>query len=116
MGAGLFAFILLSFIGSYRRQFINVIKSNTAAVLSVNALGEAMNVGAKLVATYVGMILPLAIVSVLNGFQPLFLFIYGLIITIFLPSLGKENISRKQIIHKIIAIIVIFVGTFILFK
>ena len=116
MGAGLFAVLLLVFAGSYRRQFFSVIRSNAKAVLSVNVLGEAMNVGAKLVATFVGMTLPLAIVSVLNGFQPVFLFAYGVIITLFLPKLGKENLSSKQVVQKVLAIAIIFIGTFVLFK
>jgi hypothetical protein len=49
-----------------------------------------------------------------NGFQPFFVFLFGVLITIFLPHIGTESLLKKDIIQKIIAISVMFLGGYIM--
>lgn len=114
LGSVAVAIFLLLFISSYRRQFINVLKENSSGVISVNVFNEILNIGAKLVANYAGMLVPVVLVNFANGLQPMFVFLIGLAITLFLPFINKEQVSKKHIIQRIIAIIVLLFGTYLL--
>ena len=51
-----------------------------------------------------------AIVSVLNRFQPLFALLYGVILSIWFPHVLKEDIKGSTIALKVVSIAIIFVG------
>lgn len=51
-----------------------------------------------------------SIVAVVGGFESLFVIIYAVFISKYLPKLFKEEIDKKIILHKIIAIFLMFVG------
>lgn len=108
------AVCLFVFVKSYRTQFLSVIRVNKGPVIGLNILNEVLNVTAMLSITYASLLAPLALVWVVNGFQPLFVFVYGVIITLFLPKVGRESLLKKHLLQKIVAIIVIFVGTYLL--
>lgn len=116
IGGGIFGLILFSVLPLYRTQFLAVIKKAKAKVLSINLISELLNIGAKLAANFASLLAPLVLVWVVNGLQPLIVFIYGVILTIFLPSLGKENISRKIVIQKLFSMIIMLLGIYLLFK
>lgn len=54
--------------------------------------------------------------GVINGFQPIIVFIYGVILTVLMPRFGKENISKKIVIQKLSAMLVMLFGIYLLFK
>lgn len=116
IGGGIFGLLLLSVLPLYRIQFIATIRKAKARVLSINLISELLNIGAKLAANFASLLAPLVLVWVVNGLQPLIVFIYGVIITIFFPSFGKENISRKIVIQKLFSMIVMLLGIYLLFK
>jgi uncharacterized membrane protein len=114
VGFTVLAILLLLFIPSYRKQFVSVIKANKVPVLGLNGLNEVINIVAKLSMNFATLLAPLALVWVVNGFQPFFVFLYGLILTLFFPHFGTENLARKHIIQKIVAILIMFTGTLLL--
>lgn len=114
VGLALFALFLLIFIKSYRRQFLKTLKENRSLVISINGVNEVVNIIAKIAMNFATLLAPLALVWVVNGFQPLFVFIFGIILTLFLPQLGEERIEKKYLLQKILAIIVMFIGTYLL--
>jgi uncharacterized membrane protein len=116
IGGGVFGVLLFALVPIYRAQFLSVIRQNRLAVIGVNTSSELLNVIAKLLANYASLLAPLALVWVVNGFQPLFAFVYGIIITLFLPKIGKEDLSRKTVAQKLLAIIIIFIGVFFIFR
>jgi hypothetical protein len=79
-------------------------------------VSEFLNIAAKLAANFASLLAPLALVWVVNGFQPFIVFVYGLILTLFMPMLGKEDISRKTVIKKLSAMAVMIVGIYFLFR
>jgi len=101
-------------IKSYRVEFLKVIQKNKLPIIGLNALNEILNVIASLTFRFVTLLAPLALVWTVNGFQPFFVFLYGVLITIFFPQLGAESLAKKHIIQKIITIIIMFIGTYIL--
>jgi drug/metabolite transporter (DMT)-like permease len=116
VGGGIFGLLLFSLIPLYRTQFLATVQKSRKAVLSINLVSELLNIGAKLAVNFASLLAPLALVWVVNGFQPLMVFAYGVILTIFLPRFGKENITRKVVIQKLASMIVMFIGIYMLFK
>jgi hypothetical protein len=99
---------------SYRQQFLTVFKVNSKAVLAASSLNEIIFISADGVTAYATLLAPIALVMVVNGFQPIFVFIIGIILTLFFPKLGRESMSRNDLVQKILAIGIIAVGTVLL--
>ena len=91
-----------------------LIRENSFFVILINVINEILNIGGKLCANYATLLVPLVIVNLANGLQPMFVFLIGLFITIFLPFLGKEEITKKHLTQRIVAIVILLVGTFML--
>jgi len=107
--------IFLVFIKSYRVEFWQVIQINKLAVLSLNAFNEVINVIATLIFRFVILLAPLALIWAINGLQPLFVFLFGVILTLFFPNLEKESLAKKNVIQKIFTILIMFLGTYFLY-
>ena len=114
VGSVLVGLVFLICVGSYRRQFLSVLKENNARILSLNATNEVLTVIGNLLFQYASLLAPLALVWAVNGFQPVFVLVYGLLITRFFPQVGEENLERKQLMQKAVAILIIFAGTYLL--
>lgn len=65
-----------------------------------------------LLQNYAVAIASVALVSALQGVEYAFLLILGALVSLFYPQAIKENITRKVIIQKIIAIIIISIGLY----
>ncbi len=57
---------------------------------------------------------PVSLVVLVEGIQPLFVFILALFLTIQFPKILKEEINKKTIIIKIISIILMLVGLYLI--
>jgi drug/metabolite transporter (DMT)-like permease len=111
-----FAFLLLMFVKPYREEFISVMRKNRVAVLTLNGINEVVNIVAKLSFNFASLLTPITLTWIVNGFQPFFVFVYGVILTVFFPHISKEKIDGKHLAQKLIAIIVMFVGAYLLNK
>lgn len=60
-------------------------------------------------------LVPASIVSILQGFQPVFLVIIGIILSLWFPKILKEVVTKEAISTKLIAIFAIFVGLTLIF-
>lgn len=58
----------------------------------------------------------LAIINALKGIQYVFLFIMTILFSWFVPKLLKESLSKKVLIQKLIAIVIIALGLFVLIQ
>ena len=116
VGFAIFSFFLFVFIKKYRDEFISVIKANKLTVLTLNGINEVLNMIAKLSFNFASLLTPITLTWIVDGFQPLFVFIYGVILTLFFPHISKENITKKHLAHKILAISIMLIGTFLINK
>jgi uncharacterized membrane protein len=114
IGFTLTAIFLLTCIKSYRNQFLSSLKFNKMPILGLNILNEIINIIAKFTLNYATILAPLAIVWTINGFQPLFVLLYGIILTIFFPKISKEGLARGQVMQKVLAIFLMFFGIHLL--
>jgi drug/metabolite transporter (DMT)-like permease len=97
-------------IPKYYKQFITLVKTNTSALLSVNGANELINLGGGLGVRFASLLAPVAIVSAISSTTTLFVFFFGVLLTIFLPRFAHEDLSRRNIIQKGIAALLVAVG------
>ena len=114
VGFSIFAIVLILFVKSYRKQFLYVFKNNKVVVLSINGANEILNIIAKLSMNFATILAPLALAWVVNGFQPFFVLLFGVMLAMFFPKLTDESLNKKHILQKVIAILIMFAGTYLL--
>ncbi len=112
-GCVIFGIFLFLFIKSYRTGFLNVLKQNKLKVLGINGLNRVIGIIGKIAYNYATILTSVTMVGIINGLQPVFVFIYGIILTIFFPKITQEDISKKTLIQRIIAIVVITIGVYL---
>jgi len=109
VGEGIFGVALLM-IPSYRRQFIGLLRANTAALLSINASNELINLGGGLGNRYALLFAPLSIVQAIGSTTTLFVFAFGIVLSVFFPGLGREDLSGRELAQKGMAAVMVAIG------
>ena len=99
-------------ISKYRRQFMDLLKNNTKALLAVNGANELINLGGSLGVRFASLFVPVVVVSAISSTTTLFVFLFGILLTVFLPRIARENISKADLIQKGIAAVLVAVGIF----
>ena len=102
------------FMRSYRENFIAAFKNNSKNILSLNILNESIYISGNVVVAYAYMLAPVGLVLLTESFQPIFVLLIGVILTIFFPKIIVEKIEAKHIWQKIIAISVTGIGAYLL--
>ena len=114
-GEAMFGVVFLA-IGFYRRQFVHLLRSNTAALIGVNASNELINLGGALCNRYALVFAPLSLVQAVGSTTTLFIFALGVLLTLFFPKLSQEDLSRGELIRKGIAAVLVAIGVALVSK
>ncbi len=101
------------FVPSYRRDFKYTIRFSGAKVLSINFISESVTAIANIIVNYALLLAPIALVYTVNSLQSVFVLLYGALLTIFAPRIYKENFQRRILLQKILGIVVILVGAWL---
>jgi len=109
VGEALFGAALL-LIPAYRREFVALLRVNTAALLSINGSNELINLGGGLGNRYALTLAPLSLVQAIGSTTTLFVFLIGIVLSIFVPHLGRENLSAGELVQKGMAAVFVAVG------
>ena len=109
VGEAIFGVALLM-IGSYRRQFIALLRTNTTALLSINASNELINLGGGLGNRYALLFAPLSLVQAIGSTTTLFVFFFGIVLSLVYPGFARENLSRGGLAQKALAAILVALG------
>lgn len=112
VGKIILGFGFLIFVPIYRNQFLAMVKENNFIVLGLNSLSEAMFIIGEGVTQFATLLAPVALVLLVNSFQPVFVFATGVALTVFLPHVSKESITSKVLVQKIFGIGLIVVGAY----
>ncbi|PIS22290.1 hypothetical protein COT50_02715 [candidate division WWE3 bacterium CG08_land_8_20_14_0_20_41_10] len=114
LGIFLSSLILLT-IKSYRYQFLHVLHKNRSKIIALNVVNETVVIVAKVTLNFATMLAPVAVVYfVAEGFQPFFVLAYGVLLSIFFPKLVNEKLEQSKILQKLLAICVMFAGTYLI--
>jgi len=98
----------------YRADFKKVSKQGGVRVFIGATLSAVLSMGGRMAFNYSLLLAPLVMVQLVQGTQAIFVLIIGTLLALFIPRYGKENISRKHMIQKIVSIIIVFAGTALL--
>ncbi len=110
LGAAIAGAILFLVISSYRTSFIGAIREHKYKVVLINMYAELLNIFARMINCFVALTLSIAVVQFINGLQPLFILILGIVFTKFTPQYVKEAVDRKALIQKGVAIALMISG------
>lgn len=112
IGKIILGFGFFTYVPIYRGQFMAMVRENKTAVLGLNSLSETLSIGAEAITQYATLFAPVALVLLVNSFQPLFVFVIAILLTQFFPEVAHESIRSTQITQKIIGIGLIMGGSY----
>ncbi|MEI6058798.1 MAG: hypothetical protein WCP89_03435, partial [archaeon] len=98
----------------YRREVYNIIKTNSRSILLLNSTNEVIMITADLTFSYATLLAPIALVMALNSFQPMFVFLFGVILTLFFPKFARESHHGWVLVQKIVAIVLMIAGSILI--
>jgi len=109
VGEGLFGAAILA-VPKYRRQFLTLFRRNPGAVIGVNAANELINLGGGLGVRYASLLAPVALVSAVSATTTFFVFLFAILLTLFFPRFGREELSARNVTQKAAGGILIVAG------
>jgi drug/metabolite transporter (DMT)-like permease len=109
VGEAIFGCALL-LVPTYRGQLLATLRVNTAALLSINGSNELINLGGGLGNRYALTFAPLSIVQAIGSTTTLFVFAFGVVLSLLWPGLGRENLSGRELLKKGLAAVLVAVG------
>src|SRR5215471_17463464 len=109
VGQGVFGVSIL-LIPAYYRQFLALFKQSPGAVIGVNAANELINLGGGLGVRYASLLAPVALVSAVSSTTTLFVFAVGVLLTLFVPKFGREDLSARNLLRKGFAAVLVTLG------
>jgi hypothetical protein len=101
-------------VPSYRRDFLSLFKEQKVAAVGLIALSRTLFSVSEAVTLYATLLAPVALVLVVNSFQPLFVFMFGTVLTLFLPRVAKESLDRRKMLQKGVGIGFMLVGGYLI--
>ncbi|MSU60449.1 MAG: hypothetical protein EXS52_00850 [Candidatus Staskawiczbacteria bacterium] len=114
---GLFVFgvMLFSSRKKYRADFLFLIKRHSWNLFSINIINEGTTIIGNTFYNFSLLLAPLALVMVTTGYQPIFVFLEGVLLTLFFPRISRETLSIKHVAHKLVSIAIVFIGTYFMY-
>ncbi len=106
--------LIFVFIKTYRKSFLLAIKSNSKAILSFNFANETIYILGNVASGAAYLLAPVGLVLLTESFQPIFVLIIGVLLTMFFPKITVEKVRARHLWQKIIAIGITGVGTCLL--
>ncbi len=115
VGLTLAGVIIFLTVNSYRQQFFHLVKKNPYRIISFNITAEIINILGNLTTNFALLLAPVALVMTIGTFQPLFVLIGSIVLSIFFPHIAKEKISKKHLLQKFTAILIMLVGSYLVY-
>ena len=106
--------IFLVCVPSYRRDFLGLFKHEKVAAVGLIAVSKTLFSVSEAITLYATLLAPVALVLLVNSFQPLFVFIFGIVLTLFLPGVAKESLDRMKMLQKGAGIGLMLVGGYLI--
>jgi drug/metabolite transporter (DMT)-like permease len=97
-------------IPRYYEEFFALFRSHPGPVIGINATNELINLGGGLGIRYASLFAPVAIISAISSTTTLFVFFFGVLLTIFVPRLGRESLTLSNVVQKITAALLVAIG------
>ncbi len=115
-GLGATGLSLFFFKKSYRTSFLSMIRTGGAKIFSLNIGSEAITIIGNMLTNFALLLVPVTLVYLVDSYQPVIVLLLTFICTKYFPFIVKEKFAFRSIVPKLIAIGVMIVGTYQIFK
>lgn len=115
LGLGLTGLIIYLFIPKYRNEFHFMNKSGGKKIFFLNIFSEFLTIAGNLLTNYALLLAPVTLVYLVGSFQPAVVLILAILGTKFLSRIVKEDISKENLKIKFLAMVIMLIGTVLLF-
>jgi drug/metabolite transporter (DMT)-like permease len=95
---------------SFRSEFLKILRSSTGAVIGVNVANELINLGGGLGTRYALVLAPMSLVQAVGSTTSVFVFLFGVALSMLWPAFGREDLSRQQLTRKGAAALLVALG------
>jgi drug/metabolite transporter (DMT)-like permease len=99
-----------------RGEFIATLKSNSAPIIGVNVGSEILTIAGNMITNFAALAIPVTMVLLASAYQPVFVLIQGVLLTLLFPKIAEEDISKTALTIKITAIVIVVIGSYILLQ
>jgi drug/metabolite transporter (DMT)-like permease len=114
VGQTMTGLIFLVIVPSYRRDFLDLFKQSRVAAVGLIALSKTLFSVSEAVTLYATLMAPVALVLLVNSFQPLFVFAFGIVLTLFFPRVAKESLDRTKMLQKGLGTCLMLIGGYLI--
>ncbi len=114
-GLGIFGILIFLFVPKYRNEFISMNRQGGKKIFALNTMSEILTIIGNLLTNFALLLAPITMVYLVGSFQPAIVLFLTLCATKFFPNIVKENLRKDVLLPKVIAIIVMIIGSAILF-
>jgi drug/metabolite transporter (DMT)-like permease len=115
VGLAVTGILIFLFSPKHRNQFMNMNKKGGLKIFILNTISEIFTISGNLLTNFALLLAPVTMVYLVGSLQPAFVLFLTILGTKFFPHIVKENVSRKVLIPKIIAISLMILGSLFLF-
>ena len=91
-----------------------MVNDNKIGAFILNSLNESIVFLGNIIVALCLTLAPVSLVLSVGCLQSLFVFIISIFISIFFPKINKEEMSKKYIGYKILAIVIIVYGGYLM--
>jgi drug/metabolite transporter (DMT)-like permease len=114
-GLGISGLLIFLFIPHYRESFLHMNRTAGHVIFTVNTVSEIISVIGNFLTNFALLLAPVAMVFMVGSFQPAMVLLLTIVGTKFFPHIIKEDLSQKNLFPKITAIIIMIIGSVVLF-
>ncbi|KKQ87848.1 MAG: hypothetical protein UT09_C0009G0002 [Parcubacteria group bacterium GW2011_GWF2_38_8] len=115
LGLGISGLLIYSFIPKHREEFMYMNRMGGHKIFLVNVVSELMTISGNLLTNFALLLAPVVMVYLVSSFQPAIVLFLTILGTKFFPHIVKENLSFTILFPKIVAIMLMTIGSVILF-
>lgn len=108
--------IMFLLIPSLKNSFLKNISNLNPVGWALLILGMIIVSAASLSGYWALITGPVTLISVLRGFQSVFVLIFAVLLSIWLPKILKEELSKSVLGIKIVAIFLMFLGLYLIYQ
>lgn len=107
-------FMLLLTFSKFRREFVDLVRIfRLKKLLPVYAMSETISFLAYIFLIFAYSLTKVSLVSAIGPTQVFFVFLFTLFLSVYKPKILKEEINKSTIVIKLFAILLLFVGTWL---
>ncbi|MEO5635222.1 MAG: EamA family transporter [Candidatus Paceibacterota bacterium] len=114
LGVSLTGILIYLLVPHYRANFHQMNKTGGFKILVLNVVTELMSISGNLLTNLALLLAPVTMVYLVGSFQPAIVLFLTIVGTKFFPHIVKENISKKALMPKVIAIVLMTIGSMLL--